>query len=148
MAELIPLRETEDIFTSRNRLNLRAAAYFRDITLMVNTSTNEVGEINTQLAQNLQNSARINELEKRKVRTRPTTVSITAKAFETVICNNVVPITITTPINPIEEDVFTVKRKDAKVTILGPIDGEVRKIINRKNAAPKLVFSGVEWAII
>lgn len=148
MAELIALRETEDIFTARGRLTIRAAAYFRDITSMVNTSTNDVGEINTQLAQNLQSIAKINELEKIREKVKPTTVSITAKPFQIIICNNVVPIDINTPVNPKQEAIFQVKRKAAKVTIVGPIDGESRKIINRKFAAPRLVFSGVEWAII
>lgn len=147
MPELIALRESEDVLTPRNRLNLRAAAYFRDITSMVNASTNEVGEINTQLAQNQQSIARINELEKRRLVTVKTTTDITAKPYEQIVCNNTVKINVTLDLNPRINDLINIKRKNKAKTInvIGIIDGETNKCINVKNYNMKLLYDGDEW---
>lgn len=144
MAELIPLRETEDIFV-RGRLTIRAAAYFREITQMVNTSTNDVGEINTQLAQNLQNAAKINELDKRRLVVVKTTTDITAKPYEQIVCNNTSKIDVTLDLNPRVNDLINVKRKNAVVNVIGPIDGVIDKCINAKNYNIKLLYDGDEW---
>ncbi len=148
MPELIPLRESEEIFNARNQLNLRAASYFRNLTSMVNTSTEDVGEINTQLAQNLQSIARINELEKIREKVVPTTTSSGVKAFETHICKNVTPITKTLDVNSKKGDIVTIKRRGAKVTIIGTINGKTDLVINRKQSAPKLAFDGIDWSTV
>jgi len=143
--ELIPLRETEDIFTARNRLTIRAAAYFRDITSMVNTSTNDIGEINTQLAQNLQNAAKINELEKRRLVIVKTVADITAKPYEQIVCNNTTSIDVTLDLNPRVDDLINVKRKNAVVEVIGVIDGLTNVRINVKRYNMKLLYDGDEW---
>lgn len=145
MPRLIPLRETEDIFTSRNRLTLRAAAYFRDITEMVNTSTDEVGEINTQLAQSLQSIAKINEIEKRRLAIVKTVTDIIAKPYEQIVCNNTSSINVTLDLNPRIDDLINVKRKNAVVEVIGLIDGFTNRRINRKRYNMKLLYDGDEW---
>lgn len=145
VTNLIPLRETEDIFTSRNRLTLRAAAYFRNLTLMVNTNTNDVGEINTQLAQNLQTIAKINELEKRRLVIVKTTTDIIAKPYEQIVCNNTSSIDVTLDLNPRINDLINIKRKNRVVNVIGLIDGFTNIRINRKRYNMKLLYDGDEW---
>jgi len=148
MPELIALRRGEPYFDGRGLGTLRFNEYIEQLTNQVNETTSTTEEINTQVSSSQQLLSQLTDLLRKQEVVVPTTTDITAKPFEIIICNNTATIDVTTPINPLEGDIFSVKRKDAKVNIIGPIDGETKKIINVKFAAPKLVFSGIEWSLI
>lgn len=145
MPELIPLRETEPIFLPGGRGTRRLNEYFRNLTSQVNTSTNATEEIATQLAQNLQSIAKINELEKRRLVIVKTTTDITAKPYEQIVCNNTSIINVTLDLNPRIDDLINIKRKNAAVEVIGPIDGFTNLRINRKRYNMKLLYDGDEW---
>lgn len=96
------------------------------------------------------NAARIDGLEFIRFRIVEVTEDYTASPFEIVICNNVIPITVTLEPNAVDEDQIHVKRKPlaAEVTVSGSIDGETERTINVPNWSDFYVFSNLEWAVI
>ncbi len=145
MPELIPLRRGEILFDKNRFGNLRFINYIEELTGQVNTATSATGEITTQLAQNLQSIARINELEKKQLKTIKITADYTAKPYDQVVGNNTGRINVTTPINPKVNDIFNVKRKSAAINVIGTIDGKINKCINVKGYNMKLLYDGDEW---
>jgi len=96
------------------------------------------------------NGAKIDSLEDIRFRVVPVTSDYTASPFEIVECNNTSPITITLEPNALIEDQIYVKRKQnsAKVTVIGPIDGDTSRVINIKKWADFYVFGATEWMVI
>jgi len=96
------------------------------------------------------NAAKIDALEFIKFRVVEVTANYTAAPFEIVICNNVVPITVTLEPNAILDDQIHVKRKQdtAKVTVSGAIDGKTSRVINIEKWSDFYVFGSSEWAVI
>jgi hypothetical protein len=146
MAQLIALRRGEPIFDKIGLGTVRFMEYIEQLTGQVNTTTDETGEINVQLSQVIRVVGLVGDILKRQEKVVVTTVSLTAKPYEIVICNNTSAIEITTPINPIKGDILpAIKRKDAEIKVIGPIDGETFKIINVVNYSMKLAYDGNEW---
>jgi len=97
------------------------------------------------------NAAKIDALEFIRFRVVPNvTADYTAAPFEIVECNNTVPITITLEPNAILDDQIHVKRKQdsAKITVVGPIDGDLSRVINIKKWSDFYVFGSTEWMVI
>lgn len=96
------------------------------------------------------NAARIDSLEFVRFRVVEVTADYTAQPFEIVICNNVVPITITLDTSSILDDQIHVKRKPtaAEVNVVGAIDGGTERTINIPNWSDYYVFGETEWAVI
>ena len=94
------------------------------------------------------NSAKINSLEKLGFDVEIITADFTTSQNQIVICRNTTPITVTLDPNAIEEDIVHIKRMDAKITVIGAIDGDTNKVINVKYFSQNLVFDGTEWAQI
>lgn len=127
--------------------SLRFYEYIEELTSQVNTSTSNMDEINTQVSSQQQVLGQIQSLLKRQEVVVITIADITVKPYEILICNNTSSITVTTPINPLKGDIVpAIKRKDARVKVLGPIDGKTFKIINVKNYSMKLAYDGIEWS--
>lgn len=93
-------------------------------------------------------SARVNSLEKIQFDIEIITADFAAGQNQIIICNNTSNIDVT--LNPlaIEEDEVHIKRKAARVNVLGPVDGRTKTIINIKNFSMHLVFDGIEWGQI
>lgn len=146
MAELIALRETEPIFFNGGVGTRRFNEYIRELTNQVNTTTSNTEEINTQLSSAQQTLSQLVELLAKQERVVNTAVDYTAQIGDIISCNNVSPIIITTPINPIKGDILpAIKRTNASVRVNGPIDGETFKIINVKDYSMKLAYNGTIW---
>jgi len=148
VVNLVPIRETEPLFDGQGRGTRRLNEYLRLLTAQVNTTSDETEEINTQLSSNQQIISQLAELLKKEEIIVPTTTSSGVKAFETHICKNTAPITKTLDVNALEGDIVTIKRRDAKVTIIGTINGRTDLVINRKQSAPKLAFDGFDWSTV
>lgn len=146
MANLIALGEYEPIFRSGGKGTRRFNAYIQQLTSQVNTTSDETEEINTQLSSQQQTISQLAELLKKQERVVNTSVDYTAQIGDIISCNNTSLITITTPINPIENDVVpAIKRTGGVVKVLGPIDGKTFMIINEKFYSMKLAYNGTEW---
>jgi len=146
VAELIALRETEPIFFNGGVGTRRFNEYIRELTNQVNTTTSNTEEINTQLSSAQQTLSQLVELLAKQERVVNTAVDYTAQIGDIISCNNVSPIIITTPINPIKGDILpAIKRTNASVRVNGPIDGETFKIINVKDYSMKLAYNGTIW---
>lgn len=148
MARIIPLRETEPIFRSGGLGTRRLNDYLRQLTDTVNTTSDVTEEINTQISSQQQIVSQLAELLKKQEVIVKTTVSSGVKAFETHICKNLVPITKTLDVNAMKDDIVTIKRRDAKVTIIGVINGKINLVINVNQNAPKLAFDGEDWSTV
>jgi len=148
VAKLISLRRGENISNAGGTATRRFIEYIEELTGQINTTTDETGEINVQISQVLRLGGIVADILKKQENVVVTTTSLTARAYDLVICNNSSPIDITTPINPIQGDIFNVKRKDAQVTVLGIIDGVTDKIINVQYWSMKLAYDGTEWSAV
>lgn len=95
------------------------------------------------------NSAKIDSLEDVRFRVVVVTADYTAAPFEIVVCKNVIPITVTLEPNAIFDDQIHVKRKQdaSEVTVLGLIDGDTSRVINKKKWSDFYAFDGVEWGV-
>lgn len=146
LAELIALRRGEPIFDQRGFGTLRLYEYIEQLTNQVNTTSSETEEINTQVSSNQQIISQLAEFLKKQERVVNTTVDYTAQVGDIISCNNTSPIIITTPINPIKNDILpAIKRTNASVRVNGPIDGETFKVINVKDYSMKLAYNGAIW---
>ena len=94
------------------------------------------------------NAAKINDFIKESNVIVFADTDITANAFETIICTNATPISVTLEINPIKGDIINIKRTDAQVTVIGTIDGVADKVINVKYWSMKLLYTGIEWVAV
>lgn len=96
------------------------------------------------------NSAKIDALEDLRFRVVEVTADYSAAPFEIVICNNIVPITVTLEPNAVIDDKIHVKRKPAAalVTVSGAIDGEIERTINVPNWSDFYAFGETEWTVI
>jgi hypothetical protein len=155
MAEvLIVPRRREDVFNADGSLTHRFIRWMESLNSQTNTLSEET-ESNEQVLTSTgsrvsRNAARIDGLEFIRFRVVEITADYTAAPFEIVICNNVVPITITLEPNAVIEDQIHVKRKQtaAEVTVSGAIDGEIERTINVQNWSDFYVFGETEWAVI
>lgn len=77
-----------------------------------------------------------------------TTVNETSNLNQIFICKNPDPIEITLDTQAIEGDEVHIKRRNAKVTVIGSIDGKTNKVINIKNYSMHVVFDGFDWSEI
>ncbi len=148
MAELIPLRRDESYFDSRGRGNIRFHEYIEAASTAINTSTDNNEETATQIASAQSAIAELFELQKRVEVVIFATTDITLLPFETVICNNILPMNAILPINAIKGDKVNIKRKNKAVNVIGTIDGFINMCINERYYSMKLIFDGVEWGEI
>lgn len=148
LAEIIALRRGEPIFDPGGYGTRRFNEYIEAITSQVNTTASESSEITTQIAQTQTLLALIVESTKKNERVVNITANYTAKPFEIVVCANTSAINVTLEANPIIDDIINIKRKDAKVTVNGLIDGKTNKVINIKYYSMKLIYDGLEWVEI
>lgn len=91
---------------------------------------------------------RVEALEYRVFEIVEVTADFTTEEFQIVICKNTTPIEVELKPTAIKGDEVRVKRRGAKVKIIGLINGKQNLIINVKNAAPLLVFDGTDWSTI
>lgn len=94
------------------------------------------------------NAAQIQALEKTDFEIEIITADFTTNRNQIIICNNTAAITVTLDPLAVEEDTVHIKRKIAKVTVSGPVDGRSTTVINVKNFSMHLVFDGIEWSQI
>lgn len=91
---------------------------------------------------------RVDELEYRAFETVITTADMTTQGYQVIICNNIVPITITLNTLAIDETEVHIKRRGAEVTIIGTIDGLVDRVINVPLWSDHLIYDGTDWSVI
>jgi hypothetical protein len=78
----------------------------------------------------------------------PASGDLTTLGNQVIICKNTVAKTIVLQSNPPIGTEVNIKRKDAIVTVSGPIDGVSYKIINVRYYSMKLYYDGTEWSEI
>lgn len=94
------------------------------------------------------NAAKINALELDDFVVVVTTVNETSNLNNIFICKNPNPIEITLDPEAIEGDEVHIKRRNAKVTVIGNVDGKDNPVINIKNYSMHCVFDGADWSEI
>jgi len=94
------------------------------------------------------NAAKINALEKVDFEVEPITADFTTFRNQIIICKNTSSINVTLDPQALQDDIVTIKRRGAKVTIIGTINGKTDLVINVKQNAPKLAFDGVDWSTV
>lgn len=72
----------------------------------------------------------------------------TTSKNEIVVCNNISPSIVTLNTSPLERETVTVVRRDAPVTIIGPVNGGASIKIRKRYDAPSLIYVNPEWSII
>jgi len=91
---------------------------------------------------------RVSALEYSVYKIIQTTTSLTTGPFETIICKNTSPITITLDTDAKENDEVNIKRRGASIEVIGLIDGLINITINANLYSMKLVFDGTDWSEI
>jgi len=109
----------------------------------------EGGQVQTAVSGRVsRNAAKINALELKEFQVINTVVDLTTELNQIIICRNTTPITVTLNTQAIEGDEVHIKRRDAKITVVGSIDGFDHRVINVKNYSMHLVFDGTDWSEI
>lgn len=98
--------------------------------------------VNTKASRNI---ALLSDIKERTPFTVVTTTDITTKLNMVVICKNTEDITVTLDPNALKDDTVRIKRRDAKVTLNGVVDGVANTIINVVNYSMTLIYDGAEW---
>ena len=91
---------------------------------------------------------RVAALEYRAYKIVQTTESLTTGPFETIICKNTSPITITLDTDAKENDEVNIKRRGQSIEVVGLIDGLTNITINANLYSMKLAFDGTDWSEI
>ncbi len=91
------------------------------------------------------NTSDINGLLLKAFKLVTVTSDYTTGPNEVINCENTTPITITLDPNAKKMDEVNIKRANAKVTVIGLIDGKSDRIINIKNYSLKLAYTGSRW---
>jgi hypothetical protein len=138
-------RESSTYFRLLDRMLLQLWRRTGGKTDAINDSEQAITASSNRVSRN---AARINALEIQSFTVENVTGDLTTSGNQILICNNSSPITITLDTGAIEGDSVHVKRKNAKVTVSGAIDGKTTKVINLKYYSMFLVFDGSEWAEI
>lgn len=131
----------------------------RDLVLLAESIDANINNLESSLQQNANNEAliafvrsRINTLgdmiEASSVQETPVTVNYTTVGNEVVVCNNVAPITITLNLLPKELESVSIVRRDALVTVSGPVNGGTSFKIRKRYDSPKITFADAEWSIV
>lgn len=149
---LIPPSRRDDFLTADGELTFRFMKWVESVNRQTNTSSENVESTDEALTSTSsrvsRNAARINSLELKEFEIRQVTASVTTAENQILICKNTGPIDVTLDPQAIEEDEVHIKRRDAKVKVIGSIDGATNKTINIKNYSMHLVFDGIDWSEI
>jgi hypothetical protein len=94
------------------------------------------------------NAARINSLELKEFEIVQVTNDTQTDKNQILICKNTSPITITLDPQAVEDDEVHIKRRGASITVLGSVDGNSSRVINRELWSDHLVFDGTDWSAI
>jgi len=109
---------------------------------------NSQKNITSSSSRTSRNSAKINSLELKEFEIINTTVSVTAKEFQIIICKNTSSIDVILDTQAIENDEVHIKRRGGSINVIGSIDGFTNKTINVLNYSMHLVFDGIDWSEI
>jgi hypothetical protein len=153
MAEqLIPPSRRGDFLTPGGELTFRFLKWVEAVNRQTNTSSENIESNEETLTSTgsrvSRNAARINSLELKEFEIRQVTSSVTTEENQILICKNVGSIDVTLDPQAIEEDEVHIKRRGAKIEVIGPIDGFTNRTINVKNYSMHLVFDGTDWSEI
>jgi len=94
------------------------------------------------------NAARINSLELKEFEIIKTTVGLTSKPNQIIICKNPLEENIILDPNAVEDDELHVKRRGATINLIGDIDGKTNLKLNIKLFSWHGVFDGEDWSQI
>ena len=115
-------------------------------------TSNELDEIDARVTINEAAIAnlniRVDVLEFKSTKVINTITSLTTEGYQTIICRNTVPITITLELSPVNGTEVNIKRGGEEVTVIGLIDGTADRVINIPQWSMKLVFDGTDWSVI
>jgi hypothetical protein len=151
-AVLIPPSRRDDFLTPDGELTFRFLKWVEAVNQQTNTSSENVESNEETLTSTgsrvSRNAARINSLELKEFEIRQVTSSVTTEENQILICKNTSNIVVTLDPQAIEEDEVHIKRRGAKIDVIGPIDGFTNRTINVKNYSMHLVFDGTDWSEI
>ena len=91
---------------------------------------------------------RVGTLEFKSTKVINTTTSLTTDGYQTIICRNTSPITITLELTPVNDTEVNIKRRGEEVTVIGLINGTADRVINIPQWSMKLVYDGTDWSTI
>ena len=91
---------------------------------------------------------RVGTLEFKSTKVINTTTSLTTDGYQTIICRNTSPITITLELSPVNDTEVNIKRRGEEVTVIGLINGTADRVINIPQWSMKLVYDGTDWSTI
>lgn len=153
MAEtIIPPRRREEFFNQDGTFTLRALRFFELLTDTSNSTVinveNTVDALTSTSSRVSRNSAKINALELKEFEVIEVTGDFTTERNQILVCKNTSPINVTLDTNAVEGDEVHIKRRNAKITVIGIIDGLINKVINVKNYSMHIVFDGIDWSEI
>jgi len=149
---IIVPRRREDFFDERGDPTLRFIRWIELVTGQTNQTVVDVidtgSEVTSSASRISRNGVNINSIELKEFEIINTTVGLTTSRNQILICKNSNPIEITLDTQAIEGDEVHIKRRNAKVNVLGSIDGVTNKVINIKNYSMHVVFDGLDWSEI
>ncbi len=149
---IIVPRRRDDIFKPNGDPALRFISWIELVTGQTNVSSitieNTEQALTSTSSRVSRNAARINSIELKEFEIVNTTVDVTTKEFQVIICKNAVAINVTLDPKAIRDDEVHIKRRDAEVNVIGPIDGFTEKVINVLNYSMHLIFDGTDWSEI
>ena len=112
-------------------------------------TSDEIDNLEFRVVQNEEDivdlQLRVAALEYRAYKIIQTTTALTTGPFETIICKNTSPITITLDTDAKENDEVNIKRRGQSIEVIGLVDGLTNITINANLYSMKLVFDGTEW---
>ena len=115
-------------------------------------TSNELDELDARVTINEAAIAslniRVGVLEFKSTKVINTIVDITTDGYQTIICRNTVPITITLQGSPVDDTEVNIKRRGEEVTVIGLINGTADRVINIPQWSMKLVYDGTDWSTI
>jgi hypothetical protein len=91
---------------------------------------------------------RVDVLEFKSTKVINTIVDMTTDGYQTIICRNTGPITITLELSPVDDTEVNIKRRGEEVTVVGLINGTDDRVINIPQWSMKLVYDGTDWSTI
>lgn len=149
---IIVPRRIQDWITADGSFTLRAHKFFEAIAKQTNESVIVIEDTGSELTSTssrvARDAAKLNAVELKQFEIISTTESITTGPFQIIICSNTAPINITLDPLAIKDDEVHIKRRGAKVTEIGLIDGLTDRTINVLNWSDHLIFNGTDWSAL
>ena len=77
-----------------------------------------------------------------------TSIDMTTKDNQIILCDNVTTINVTLDASPSFSDEVHIKRKGGSVNIIGTVDGKANLRINIVDWSGHFIFNGIDWSLI